>query len=130
MQTDPLGDFLTQIRNANMAGKHEMESWNSRARMGVAHVLKEEGYIQDFAKSEKDGKPSIKITLKAGKNHKAITGIKRVSRPGLRRYVGVDDIPRILGGLGISILSTSKGILSGREAKKHRIGGEIIAYVW
>ena len=92
--------------------------------------MKEEGYITDFALDNEAAHPRIKITNKMANRSSAITGLKRVSRPGLRRYVGADEIPRVLGGMGISILSTSRGMLSGREAKKQNVGGELLAYVW
>src|SRR5213076_2044548 len=96
----------------------------------VVRILKEEGYITDYALDTTAAHPRIKITNKISNRTSAITGLKRVSRPGLRRYVAADEIPRVLGGMGTSILSTSRGVMSGREAKKQKVGGELLAYVW
>lgn len=130
MQTDPLADFLTQIRNANLAGKAEVASKHSKMKSGVAKVLKDEGYIEDFGLDKRNEKQMLVLTMKVQSRQKAIKGIRRISKPGLRRYVNAREIPKVLGGLGIAILSTSKGIMSGHEAKKQNIGGEVLAYVW
>lgn len=130
MQTDPLSDFLTQIRNANSAGKPEVRSPHSRLKADVAGVLKTEGYIKDFELVKNDGKQAILLTLKSAARERAITGIRRISKPGLRKYVSSREIPRVLGGLGIAIISTSRGVMSGHEAKKQNVGGEILAFVW
>lgn len=126
MQTDPLADFLTMIRNANTAGKAEVAAPYSKLKANVANVLKAEGYIEDFSLEKRSEKQSLVLKMK----RKAIVGIRRISKPGLRSYVGVSEIPRVLGGLGIAILSTSRGVMSGHEAKKQNLGGEILAYVW
>jgi small subunit ribosomal protein S8 len=102
----------------------------SKIKAEVTRILKDEGYITDYAVDTEAAHPRIKITNKMANRSSAITGLKRVSRPGLRRYVGAQEIPRVLGGMGISILSTPRGILSGREAKKQNVGGELLAYVW
>ena len=103
------------------------DDWNEMSF--TCEVLKKEGYVSDFeVKSE--GRPQLRVVTKFADKTPAITGLKRVSRPGLRRYVGADDIPRVLGGMGISILSTPRGVLSGREARRHKVGGELLAYVW
>ena len=96
----------------------------------IIRILKDEGYITDFALDTEGAHPRIKITNKMANRTSAITGLKRVSRPGLRRYVGAQDIPRVLGGMGVAILSTSRGVMSGREAKKQNVGGELLAYIW
>lgn len=130
MQTDPLADFLTQIRNANSAGLTSVVSPSSNMKVSVAKVLKDEGYIEDFSVEKQEAKQSLNVKLKRGGRDKAITGLRRISKPGLRKYVGSSDIPRVLGGLGIVILSTSRGVMSGHEAKKQNVGGEVLAYIW
>jgi small subunit ribosomal protein S8 len=128
--TDPIADLLARIRNAAQAQKPEMLVPYSRIKAEIVKILKEEGYITDYEVDTKAAHPRIKITNKMANRISAITGLKRVSRPGLRRYVGADELPRVLGGMGISILSTPRGILSGRQAKKQKVGGELLAYVW
>jgi small subunit ribosomal protein S8 len=129
--TDSIGDMLTRIRNANSALKPEVVMPYSRLKAEIAKVLKREGYVADFyAEKLESGRQVLKIQLKIVGKERAIVGIKRVSRPGLRRYVGSQDVPRVLGGMGISILTTSRGIMTGREAKKANVGGELLAYVW
>lgn len=130
MQTDPLADFLTQIRNATTAYASEIVAPYSRMKKDVANILKEEGYIEDVELTQKNDKPALKLSLKVLRREKAIHGIKRVSKPGLRQYTSAKELPRVLGGLGISIISTSQGVMSGDEARKRNIGGEILAYVW
>ena len=130
MVTDPVADLLTRIRNANMAGLDIVEVPASRIKANIAKVLKDEGYVKNFRLVRADGKHSIRIYLKLEAGKKAITGIKRESKPGLRRYVGADDIPRVLNGAGVVILSTPKGVMTGKEAKKSRVGGEILCSVW
>ncbi len=129
--TDSIGDMLTRIRNANTALKADVLVPYSRLKAEIAKVLKREGYIADFyAEKLENGRQVLKIQLKLIGKERAIVGIKRISRPGLRRYVGSQDVPRVLGGMGISILTTSRGIMTGHEAKKARVGGELLAYVW
>lgn len=130
MQSDPLGDFLTQIRNANCVGQAEIATPYSTIKGNIADVLKREGYVKDFALEKRNDKQTLMVYFKCSSKERTIQGIKRVSKPGLRRYVGVKDIPRVLGGMGVAILSTPKGVLSGQEAKKQNVGGEILAYVW
>ena len=126
---DPIADLLTRLRNASRAGKSELSMPYSRIKADMAAILKKEGYITDFeVKSE--GKPQLRIVNKYADKTPAITGLKRVSRPGLRRYVGAEEIPRVLGGMGISIISTPRGVLSGREARRQKVGGELLAFVW
>src|SRR3954470_11382437 len=128
--TDPIADLLARVRNAAAAQKPEMFVPYSRIKAEVIRILKEEGYITDFAVDTSAAHPRIKITNKMVNRTSAITGLRRVSRPGLRRYVGANEIPRVLGGMGVAILSTPRGVLSGREAKKQKVGGELLAYVW
>jgi small subunit ribosomal protein S8 len=129
--TDSIGDMLTRIRNANSALKPDVLVPYSRLKAEIAKVLKREGYLADFyAEKLENGQQVLKIQLKIMGKERAIVGIKRVSRPGLRRYVGSTDIPRVLGGMGISILTTSRGVMTGHEAKKAKLGGELLAYVW
>ncbi len=128
--TDPIADLLTRVRNGTLARKSEILVPYSRMKAEIVRILKQEGYITDFEVDTEPVVPQIKIATKTVNRTSAITGLKRISRPGLRRYVGAKDIPRVLGGMGISILSTSRGILSGREAKKQNLGGELLAYVW
>jgi small subunit ribosomal protein S8 len=129
--TDSIGDMLTRIRNANQALKPDVLVPYSRLKAEIAKVLKREGYIADFyAEKLESGRQVLKVQLKIVGKERAIVGIKRVSRPGLRRYVGSQDVPRVLGGMGISILTTSRGIMTGYEAKKANVGGELLAYVW
>ena len=129
--TDPISDLLTRIRNANSAGKPDVEISFSRLKAEIARVLKQNGYIADFyAEKKEDGKQVLKLQLKMVGKERAIVGIRRISRPGLRRYVPAKDMPRVLGGMGVAIVTTSKGVMTGREAKKANIGGELLAYVW
>jgi small subunit ribosomal protein S8 len=128
--TDPIADLLARVRNAAAVQKHEMFVPYSKIKNDIVRILKDEGYITDFALDTEGAHPRIKITNKIADRTSAITGLKRVSRPGLRRYVGAGEIPRVLGGMGIAILSTPRGVLSGREAKKQNVGGELLAYVW
>jgi len=128
--TDPIADLLARVRNSTQAQKVEMFVPYSKVKSDIVRILKEEGYITDFELDTTAAHPRIKITNKLVDHTCAITGLKRVSKPGLRRYVGADEIPRVLGGMGTAILSTSRGLMSGREAKKQKVGGELLAYVW
>ncbi len=129
--TDPIADMLTRIRNSNQALKTEAQMPFSRLKAEIAQVLKREGYIADFYAEKLDnGHQVLKIQLKITGKQRAITGIKRISKPGLRRYVTSREIPRVLGGMGITILTTSRGVMSGHEARKANLGGELLAYVW
>lgn len=129
--TDPIADFLTRIRNANMAKHDSVEIPASNIKKSLAEILKQEGFISDYEVTE-DGKQGvIKITLKYGPNgERVISGLKRISKPGLRNYVSADNLPKVLNGLGIAIVSTSAGILTDKEAREKNVGGEVIAYVW
>lgn len=127
MMTDPIADMLTRIRNAQSAGHTKVEIPASKLKANICRVLKEEGFIKSFkitAKSQSD------ITIRVGLKPDAIVGIQRVSKPGLRRYAKYDSIPRVLSGLGVSVLSTSKGVISSRKAKGLKLGGEILCNVW
>ena len=127
--TDPIADMLTRIRNALTAGKAEVSMPQSKQKMAIAQVLKDEGYISDFAATEQDGKPMLTVTLKYYEGKPVIEKIKRVSRPGLRIYKGKDQLPKVMGGLGIAIVSTSAGLMTDRAARKAGYGGEVLCYV-
>jgi small subunit ribosomal protein S8 len=129
--SDPLADMLTRIRNAGMVKYDTVDMPMSNLKIGVAKVLRDEGYIKDYHIIEDDKHGTLRIDLKYGPNdEKVLSGLRRVSKPGLRKYVKADDIPKVLSGLGISILSTSKGIITDREAKRLRVGGEILCEAW
>ena len=130
---DPIADMLTRIRNANTAKHDTVDVPASRMKVAIADILAKEGYIRkyDMVENEK-GFKTIHITLKYGadKNEKVISGMKRISKPGLRVYANVEELPRVLGGLGIAIISTNKGILTDKEARRENVGGEVLAFVW
>ena len=130
--SDPIADMLTRIRNANTAKHDTVDVPSSKMKLAIADILVEEGYIAKYDIVEEGGFPVIRITLKYGadKNERVITGIKRISKPGLRVHAGKEDIPRVLGGLGVAILSTNKGVITDREARKLGVGGEVLAFVW
>jgi len=128
--SDPIADFLTRLRNANRAQLQETSVPYSKIKAEIARLLKQEGYITSYELDTDGAHPTIKVTNKLINRASAITGLKRVSRPGLRRYVGSQEVPRVLGGMGIAILSTPQGLLTGRQAKKQNVGGELLAYVW
>ncbi len=129
--TDPIGDMLTRIRNANMVKHESVEMPSSKMKIEIAKILKKEGYIRDFRYYKFQNKFNLKVFLRYGeKQSEIIKGIKRVSKPGRRIYSGKNDIPKVLGGLGIAILSTSKGIMTDKEARKADVGGEILCQVW
>ena len=134
MQTDPLADFLTCIRNAARASKSEVRVPWSRMRSDVAHILKNEGYVTEVEKvndeKAKAGKPELRIKLRGQGKTRAITQITRVSKPGRRQYVGATEIPRVLGGMGISVISTPRGVMAGHQAKKQNLGGELLLTVY
>ena len=129
--TDPIADMLTRIRNANAMRYKEVEVPASRIKLEIARILKEEGYISDV-KIKKDKVQDVMVlNLKYGeKKDRVITGLKRISKPGLRVYAKVEELPRVLNGLGIAIISTSKGIMTDKEARKESLGGEVLAYIW
>ena len=124
--TDPISDMLTRIRNAHSALLPVVEMPHSKIKESIAHILKKEGYVSDVAA---DGK-TLKVKLKYNGKRGVIEGLRRISSPGLRRYVGATEIPRVRGGLGIAIVSTSQGVMSGHEARKKNVGGELVCYVW
>lgn len=129
--TDPIADMLTRIRNANNTGKDTVDIPASKLKINIASTLKEEGFINEFKIIEKYPQNNIRIYLKYGEDdRKVISGLKRISKPGLRVYVNKDEIPRVLGGLGIAVLSTSQGVLTGKEARKNKVGGEVVCYIW
>ena len=130
--SDPIADMLTRIRNANTAKHDTVDVHSSKMKLAIADILVKEGYIKKYDVVEDGGFNTIRITLKYGKdkNEKIITGIKRISKPGLRIYAGKDEIPTVLVGLGIAILSTNKGIITDKEARKLQVGGEVLAFVW
>ena len=129
--TDPIADMLTRIRNASSAGKAVVSMPSTKVLAEVARVICEEGYIEGYTIEDTYPQKTLTITLKYGpKRTRAIRGIRRISKPGLRIYQGVEDLPRVLGGLGTAVISTSKGMMCDRDARKQRLGGEIIAYIW
>ena len=129
--TDPIADLLTRVRNANQMRYNEVVVPSSNVKMEIVKILKEEGYIANYKIEKGEVQDNIIITLKYGKNkERVISGLKRISKPGLRVYAKAEEIPTVLNGIGISILSTSKGIMTGKEAKKENLGGEVLAYVW
>tara|TARA_R110002110_G_scaffold415748_1_gene654777 strand:+ start:8302 stop:8691 length:390 start_codon:yes stop_codon:yes gene_type:complete len=127
---DPLSDMLTRIRNAQMAGKPKVEMPGSKLKAAVANVLKDEGYIESFAASESDGKPRLTIDLKYYQGKPVIAEIDRVSRPGLRSYTGKDQLPSVREGLGVAIISTSRGVMTDRAARAAGVGGEVLCTVF
>ena len=130
--TDPIADMLTRLRNANTAKHDTVDVPASKMKLAIAEILLNEGFIKSYEVIEDGIFKTIKITLKYGKDktEKNITGLKRISKPGLRVYAGKDELPRVLGGLGIAIISTNKGIVTDKEARKLQVGGEVLAFVW
>jgi small subunit ribosomal protein S8 len=127
--TDPISDMLARIRNANLALLPALEMPHSKIKESIAGILKREGYIHDFSVEGKTPK-AIKLKLKYQGKKGVIEGLKRISTPGLRRYVGSTEIPRVMGGMGVSVISTSQGVMTGTQARKKNLGGELICYVW
>ena len=129
--TDPIADMLTRIRNANSAYKASTTMPSSKKLVEIARILKQEGYIAEYNIIDGDPQNSLEVTLKYGvKKERTITGIRRISKPGLRVYAKKDELPRVLGGLGIAVISTSSGVMTDRAARKAGVGGEVIAYIW
>ncbi len=128
--TDPIADFLVRLKNASRAKKAEFTVPYSKMKSEIARILKAEGYINDYELDSSTGRSELKIKTRFVNKSPAFVGIKRISRPGLRRYVGSEDIPRVLGGMGVAVLSTSKGILTGHDARRQKVGGELLAYIW
>ena len=130
--SDPIADMLTRIRNANTSKHDTVDVPASKMKNAIAEILFNEGYIQKYELVEDGNFKNIRITLKYGKdkNEKIITGLKRISKPGLRIYAGKDELPRVLGGLGIAIISTNQGVVTDKQARKLNVGGEVLAYIW
>jgi small subunit ribosomal protein S8 len=129
--TDPIADMLTRVRNAQSAGKPKATMPSSKKLVEIARIMAQEGYVAGYEVIDGEPRATLEITLKYGaKKAKTIKGIKRISKPGLRIYAGKDDLPRVLGGLGTAIISTSNGVMTDRDARKKGIGGEVVAYIW
>ena len=129
--TDPVADMLTRIRNANIAGHATVDIPASKIKKNIAEILVKEGYIKGYEIVEGDPQDTIRVTMKYGpEKAKVITGIKKISKPGLKVYAKADEVPKVLGGLGIAIISTSSGLVTDKEARKLGVGGEVICYVW
>lgn len=130
VMTDPIADMLTRIRNATIARDKVVEIPSSKVKIELAKILKEEGYVQDYESIDNGPQGTIRVYLKYNGKENVISGLKRISKPGLRVYAHKEEIPKVLGGLGIAVLSTSKGIMTDRKARTEGIGGEVICYVW
>ncbi|MCF7847361.1 MAG: 30S ribosomal protein S8 [Kiritimatiellales bacterium] len=129
--TDPIADMLTRIRNANMAEKTAVQLPHSKIKSEVARILKQEGYIKDYTTENKEGKRALNLYLKyTADNTPVIQGLRRISKPSCRRYVDSSEVPRVLGGIGTAILSTSSGIMTDNDARKQHVGGEVLCYIW
>ena len=131
--TDPIADMLTSVRNANVAMRDEVRMPCSKQKEALAHLLRSEGYIESFDVADQDDRPGRVLTIRmkySPERKRVISGLKRVSKPGLRVYTKADGVPRVLGGLGVAVLSTSQGLMTDREARKRKVGGEILCYVW
>ena len=131
--TDPIADMLTRIRNANVAMHDEVRMPSSKKKEALAAILKKEGYIEDFAVADNGDRPgsSLTVTMKySPERARTISGLRRVSKPGLRVYSAANEVPRVLGGLGVAIVSTSQGLMTDREARKRNVGGEVLCFVW
>ena len=130
--SDPIADMLTRIRNANTAKHDTVDVPSSKMKLAIADILVREGYIKKYDLIEDGGFTTIRITLKYGKdkNEKIITGLKKISKPGLRVYAGAENMPKVLGGLGIAIVSTNQGVMPDKEARKANVGGEVLAFIW
>lgn len=131
MQTDPIADMLTRIRNAGMIGIRQVVMPSSKMKIGIARILQDEGFIESYNVGDESPQPSLVLTLKyTGQRKPVITGLERISKPGRRVYVGYRDVPWVRSGLGINILSTPKGLLTGRQAHRQQVGGEVVCNVW
>lgn len=129
--TDPIADMLTRIRNANSAGKEAVEMPHAKMKTEIARILQREGYIRDYTTEGQGGKRVLRLYLKFGPEQEpVIRGLKRISRPGLRCYTEARKVPRVLGGMGVAVLSTSSGLLTDREARARKVGGEVLCYIW
>ena len=130
MVTDPIADMLTRIRNANQMRYKEVEVPSSKIKVEIAKILKKEGFIADYKVKKNNIQDILVLSLKYDGKERVITGLKRISKPGLRVYVKADEVPQVLNGLGIAIISTSKGMMTDKEARKGSLGGEVVAYIW
>ena len=132
MTSDPIADMLTRIRNANTAKHDTVDIPSSRMKLAIANILVDEGYVKKYELIEEGAAKTIRMTLKYGadKNEKAISGLKRISKPGLRVYAGKNEVPKVLDGLGIAILSTNQGVITDKKARELQVGGEVLAFVW
>ena len=131
VMTDPIADFLTRIRNANMSMHANVEIPSSKVKVALAEILKSEGYIANFEIKEDEGHATLKVALKYSPDkERVIKGLKRISKPGLKVYCKKDNIPKVLGGLGVAVISTSQGVMTDREARAKGLGGEVLCYVW
>ena len=131
VMTDPIADYLSRIRNANMAKHDSVEIPASNIKKSISEILKREGFIRDYEVADDNKQGVIKVFLKYGPNgERVISGLKRISKPGLRNYVSAEDLPKVLNGLGIAIVSTSAGVITDKEARQKNVGGEVIAYIW
>ncbi len=131
VMTDPIADYLTRIRNANMAKHDSVQIPASKIKKSISEILKQEGFIRDYEVAEDNKQGMIKVFLKYGHDgERVISGLKRISKPGLRSYVDADNVPKVLNGLGIAIISTSNGVITDKEARQKNVGGEVVAYVW
>ena len=129
--TDPIADMLTRIRNANMAEKKVVQMPHSKMKSEIARLLKSEGFIKDYTMENEDGKSVLNVFLKYTlEREPVIQGLRRISKPSCRKYVASDEVPRVLGGIGIAILSTSSGVMTDNEARKQKVGGEVLCYIW
>ncbi|MCC2230448.1 30S ribosomal protein S8 [Hominifimenecus microfluidus] len=130
--SDPIADMLTRIRNANTAKHDTVDIPSSKMKLAIADILVKEGYIAKYELIEDGSFKTIRVTLKYGadKNEKIITGLKRISKPGLRVYAGAEELPKVLGGLGVAIISTNEGVMTDKEARQKNVGGEVLAFVW
>ena len=127
--TDPIADFLTRIRNGQSSGKTEINAPTSKVKIAIAKVLKDEGYIEDFSAGDVEGKPTLAVQLKYYQGRPVIDRLERISRPGLRVYKGRDDIPQVMNGMGVAIVTTPKGVMTDRKARANGVGGEVLCYV-
>lgn len=131
VMTDPIADMLTRIRNANVVNHEKVDVPASNMKKALAEIFKSEGFIRDYQSIDDEKQGVIRVFLKYGPNReKVITGIKRISKPGLRVYVGKDELPKVLGGLGVAVVSTTKGLMSDKQARQAGLGGEVICYIW
>ena len=129
--TDPIADMLTRVRNANSAFKTSVSMPSSRKLVEIARILKQEGYVTDYRVIPEEPQATLEITLKYGaRKERTLNGLRRISKPGLRVYAKKDELPRVLGGLGVAVISTSSGVMTDRDARKAGVGGEVIAYIW